>query len=253
MKKKYILIILLLIFTVGCQNKKIEDTNVEEQVSKKIEEVNNITVDSILASYEEIKNQIEDKLDQKTYDELKYNAVYLNKIATYDDKNYLYLLSETTLTYLKSQNSKNLNEVTKLFKVIERHKVQYATSVYNNYHIIITVKKIREEQTPIVKADINDSNIVNIKTITKAVDYIKKNIDNPLNNNETIEKMVYYSMFLKELGPRNNNLTLLGKYTLDYLSTLDTTNKSKAKSYLKIVSKNLSNVIELYYNESTKK
>ena len=253
MKKKCLLILTLLIFIVGCENKKIEDTKVEEQVTNDIKEVNNVTLDSIIDSYEYIKGNFENKLDQKTYDQIKYKAVYLNKIATYDDKNYLYLFSETTLTYLKSQSSKDLKEVTKLFKVIDRHKVQYATSVYNNYHTIITIKNIKEEKLPIVKADINDKSIVTIKNITKAYDFIEKNIDNPLNNNETIEKMVYYSMFLKELGPKNNNLTLLGKYTLDYLSSLDNSNKNKVRSYLNIVSKNKTSTIEKYYKESMPK
>ena len=249
MKKRYLLIILLLVLAVGCHDIKIEDTNVEEQVIKDIEEVDNVSIDSIEKSYEYIQNNIEKDLEQKTYDKLKYNAVYLNKIATYDDTNYLYILSEKTLTYLKSQNKKDLNEATKLFKIIDRHKKQYVTSIYNNYHTIITVKNLKEKQTKIVSSDIKDKNIVTIKNIKKAYEYLENNIDDPLNNNETIEKMVYYSMLLKELGPKNNNITLFSKYTLDYLSNLDNSNKNKAKSFLKIINKDKNNTIEKYYNE----
>jgi hypothetical protein len=61
---------------------------------------------------------------------------------------------------------------------------------------------------------------------------------------------VYYSEYLLQVGTKNpnNEITLLGKYTKEYLKQLDNENKKNALDTLNSINADRKNKIDEFYN-----
>lgn len=250
--KKKILIILLIIITIttGCTNKKEE---IKEQTIKEVQtlikDITNITEKEIKESYLYLKDNYKNYKDDQVYEKLIYHIEYLKSLGEYSKDNKITNLATKIETYLDKPNSQNKEAVAILLNNIDGEEDKIINELYTNYLTLNTIKRIIEEQTPIVEGDTNDKNMVTKENITKAIDYLSNHIQNPLKNDEILEKTIYYTLFLNKLGNKNNDITKLSNYILEYLNTLDTEHQEKAINLLSSINKNKTNYIDTYYNE----
>ena len=90
-------------------------------------------------------------------------------------------------------------------------------------------------------SDNTPKNMITTENINKAIDYINKYVQDPLKNDEVLEKTIYYSLYLKILGPKDNDITKLGTHMLAYLKNFDKEEKDQA---LKIANNELKESIK---------
>lgn len=251
MKKKLIIILLIMITIItGCSNKKEE---LKEQTTKEVKtitaDITNITETDIKESYQYIKDNYKNYKDDKVYEKLLYHIEYLKILGQYSKDNKIVTLVTKVETYLNKPNKTNKEAVAILLNNIDGKEDKIISELYNNYLTLNIVKKIIEEQTPIVEGDINDKNLITKEYINKSVDYLSNHIQKPLKNDEVLEKTIYYSLFLSKLGNKNSDITILSNYILEYLNTLDSEYQEKAINLIDTINKNQTNYINNYYNE----
>ena len=92
--------------------------------------------------------------------------------------------------------------------------------------------------------------MVNEKNINKAIEYIAQYIEYPLTNEETIEKIIYYTLYLESLGNemKSNIIYTLAENMLNYLTTLDEQDKVKALNTLNEILRNKNQIISDFYS-----
>lgn len=251
MKKKLIaLIVLLLIIIPGCNNKEKVEEKTTNKVNTTITDITNITENDIKSSYIYIKNNYTKSKDEKHYENLIYHIKYLQALGKYSKDNSLTILANKTENYLEKNNKKNKDKVTHLLNEIDGKEDKLIKEIYDNYLKIKVIDKLISQQTIIVKGDINDKNMVNEENINKAINYLNKHIQNPLKNDEILEKTIYYSLYLSNLGSKENNITKLGQHVINYLSTFDKEEKDNAINLLDDIHKNQKNLVTKYYEET---
>ena len=251
MKKKLIIILLIMITIItGCSNKKEE---VQKKASDKVNiittDITNITEKDIKDSYIYIRDNYKNYKDDKVYEKLIYNVEYLKLLGKYSKDNKLITLATKVETYLNKPNKKNKEEVAILLNNIDGEEDKIINEIYTNYLTLNTVKRIIEEQTLIVEGDINDKNLVTKDYINKAVTYLSNHLQKPFKNDEVLEKTIYYSLFLSKLGNKDNDITILSTYILEYINTLDTEYQEKAITLIATINKNQNKYVDTYYNE----
>ena len=256
MKKiiKIMTIILILICITACGTDNSElITNQEYEVTNKISDVENVTANNIKESFEYINANIEKTKNKEVLEKLAYHANYLSIIGNKSELNKTHALTNlgnTTKTYLIKLNKKDKKEVDKLLNDIEDNIDELSEDFYSNYHIIITINESIKKSEIEVASDLIDSKKFNTNNISKAIDYISTYINDPLKNSEVIEKIIYYGEYLLQTGVKipENEITLLGKYTKEYLKNLDNENKKNALNILNEINKDRKNKIEEFYN-----
>lgn len=251
MKKKLIIILLIMItITTGCSNKKEE---VQKKASDKVNiittDITNITEKDIKDSYTYIRDNYKNYKDDKVYEKLIYNIEYLKLIGKYSKDNKLITLATKVETYLNKPNKKNKEAVAILLNNIDGEEDKIINEIYTNYLTLNTVKRIIEEQTLIVEGDVNDKNLVTKDYINKAVTYLSNHLQKPFKNDEILEKTIYYSLFLSKLGNKDNDITILSNYILEYINTLDNEYQEKAINLISTISKNQNKYVDTYYNQ----
>ena len=255
MKKRLYLILLIVLFIIsGCSNKKEE---IKEQTTNKVNttiaDITNISEEQIKESYNYIKDNYTNFKKEKTYEKLLYHIKYLQQLGKYSKDNDLTKLANNTLKYIEKNNSKNKKEVLKLLSIIDGDEEELIKEIYDNYLKLKVIKEIIQEQTPIASGDANDQNMITKKNINKAIDYLNKHSQNPFKNDEVLEKTIYYSLYLSELGNKDNEITQMSQHMIKYLSTFDQTEKDKANQLLNTITKKQSSKVETYYNEINKR
>ena len=93
--------------------------------------------------------------------------------------------------------------------------------------------------------------MVNEKNINKAIEYIAQYIEYPLTNEETIEKLIYYTLYLESLGKEaeGNLIYSLAENMLNYLTTLDEKDKVAALNVLNNILRNKNQIVSDFYQE----
>ncbi len=250
MKRKTIVILLLsILLLTGCQTKEEKfETQKEtaiEKVTTNTQDMKNVTINSIKESYDYIKENINNK---KVYEDLIYHATYLETIGSYSKTNKITILSTKVLNKLK-QNQKNDEEITKLFKEIDSNKDKLIEELYTNYHTTYSIKKILKEQDIQVRADLNSETKITKENIKKAITYIETHLNNPLENDEILNNIVYYSLYLELLSKEECDITLIGAHIHEYLKTLDNNELENASKHINIIKKDLDKHVSVLYNK----
>ena len=78
---------------------------------------------------------------------------------------------------------------------------------------------------------------------------LSNHLQKPFKNDEVLEKTIYYSLFLSKLGNKDNDITILSNYILEYINTLDTEYQEKAITLIATINKNQNKYVDTYYNE----
>lgn len=152
-------------------------------------------------------------------------------------------------TYIKTKNKDDLKKLNAYFDKIESKEDIIINNIYIKYHTTNTINNIIEKQTPLVKADLADKLTLTEENINKAINYINNYIETPLANSEVTEKIIYYSLYLSNLGSKENEINSLGTNTLKYIKTLNEKDKNNAKRILNNIMKDQKNKVTALYTQ----
>ena len=243
---KYVAIILfVLLIITGCTNynKIIEEQN--NKASETIKDLNNIKKEKIKESYNYIVDNIDNIKDIEVYTKIVYNNEYLKLILDSNKENVLYDFTNRVNDYVLKSNSKNKKKLQNTIDGINNNLDEAIEIAYNNYYHEIVVNNIIKRQESQAIADTNDKNMKNTKQVEKALNYINIHIDNPYENEEILENIIYYSLYLKNLFEDQNDITKIGTNTINYLKELSSNTKQEIKrSITKIDLEDYKNILK---------
>lgn len=248
--KLVIIIFFLLSFLTACTNKTEEEhKNAETKITEQIKDINNVSEKRIKESINYIKNNSSNIKDKDIEKNIIYHTKYIEMIIAKIPDNELNELVTISTTYIKTKNKDDLKKLNAYFDKIESKEDIIINNIYIKYHTTNTINNIIEKQTPLVKADLADKLTLTEENINKAINYINNYIETPLANSEVTEKIIYYSLYLSNLGSKENEINSLGTNTLKYIKTLNEKDKNNAKRILNNIMKDQKNKVTALYTQ----
>ncbi len=247
-----IIIILILIIVILSNNNQSVTTLFAEQkeiVENKNKDLSNISEEKIKNSITEIKNNYLNIKDKKILEDVVYNVTYLEYLTSKVKESQLNDLVTYTKDYLNTKSQESKDNLANYFKQIESKEDELIRELYVNYNTMITLEDILSLNTNIVTNDLNDSNMISEENINKAIDYIATYYQEPYKNDEIIDKISYYSLYLSGISHQRNNITNLGISTLNYLQSLSNEDKKTIEEYLSKVKENQSVQVKSLYRQ----
>lgn len=247
-----IIIILILIIVILSNNNQSVTTLFAEQkeiVENKNKDLSNISEEKIKNSITEIKNNYLNIKDKTILEDVVYNATYLEYLTSKVKESQLNDLVTYTKDYLNTKSQESKDNLANYFKQIESKEDELIRELYVNYNTMITLEDILSLNTNIVTNDLNDSNMISEENINKAIDYIATYYQEPYKNDEIIDKISYYSLYLSGISHQRNNITNLGISTLNYLQSLSNEDKKTIEEYLSKVKENQSVQVKSLYRQ----
>ncbi len=238
-KLKYIIIILLLILLTGCT--KIDDIIAEEENSVKeaIKNTDNITEDNIKDSYNYIVNNLNNVNNKEVLKNIIYNSKYIELLTKDIEDNELYEFSLNVNNYIIKRTKDNKKKITSMIEEINCNLDLIVNNIYDNYYHNTLVDKINSDIEDKVLGDVNDPKMVNKDNISKALKYINVHLDNIYENEETLEKTIYYSSFLYRLSKDTNTLIEeISSKTVEYVKSNNPNTYQIIKTDLKRIDDN---------------
>lgn len=238
-KLKYIIIILLLIFLTGCT--KIDDiiNDEENSVKEAIKNTDNITEDNIKDSYNYIVNNLNNVNNKEVLKNIIYNNKYIELLTKDIEDNELYEFSLNVNNYIIKRTKDNKKKITSMIEEINDNLDLIVNNIYDNYYHNTLVDKINSDIEDKVLGDVNDPKMVNKDNISKALKYINIHLDNIYENEETLEKTVYYSSFLYRLSKDTNTLIEeISSKTVEYVKSNNPNTYQIIKTDLKRIDDN---------------
>lgn len=247
-----IIIILILIIVILSNNNQSVTTIFAEQkeiVENKNKDLSNISEEKIKNSITEIKNNYLNIKDKTILEDVVYNVTYLEYLTSKVKESQLNDLVTYTKDYLNTKSQESKDNLANYFKQIESKEDELIRELYVNYNTMITLEDILSLNTNIVTNDLNDSNMISEENINKAIDYIATYYQEPYKNDEIIDKISYYSLYLSGISHQRNNITNLGISTLNYLQSLSNEDKKTIEEYLSKVKENQSVQVKSLYRQ----
>ena len=247
-----IIIILILIIVILSNNNQSVTTLFAEQkeiVENKNKDLSNISEEKIKNSITEIKNNYLNIKDKTILEDVVYNVTYLEYLTSKVKESQLNDLVTYTKDYLNTKSQESKDNLANYFKQIESKEDELIRELYVNYNTMITLEDILSLNTNIVTNDLNDSNMISEENINKAIDYIATYYQEPYKNDEIIDKISYYSLYLSGISNKQNNITNLGISTLNYLQSLSNEDKKTIEEYLSKVKENQSVQVKSLYRQ----
>ncbi|HIS17979.1 MAG TPA: hypothetical protein IAC02_05165 [Candidatus Coprovivens excrementavium] len=247
-----IIIILILIIVILSNNNQSVTTLFAEQkeiVENKNKDLSNISEEKIKNSITEIKNNYLNIKDKTILEDVVYNVTYLEYLTSKVKESQLNDLVTYTKDYLNTKSQESKDNLANYFKQIESKEDELIRELYVNYNTMITLEDILFLNTNIVTNDLNDSNMISEENINKAIDYIATYYQEPYKNDEIIDKISYYSLYLSGISHQRNNITNLGISTLNYLQSLSNEDKKTIEEYLSKVKENQSVQVKSLYRQ----
>lgn len=247
-----IIIILILIIVILSNNNQSVTTLFAEQkeiVENKNKDLSNISEEKIKNSITEIKNNYLNIKDKTILEDVVYNVTYLEYLTSKVKESQLNDLVTYTKDYLNTKSQESKDNLANYFKQIENKEDELIRELYVNYNTMITLEDILSLNTNIVTNDLNDSNMISEENINKAIDYIATYYQEPYKNDEIIDKISYYSLYLSGISHQRNNITNLGISTLNYLQSLSNEDKKIIEEYLSKVKENQSVQVKSLYRQ----
>ncbi len=249
MKKKLLIILVLLLFLVGCGNKikKIEEAAAKEVKTelKNIEKINTKEIDSIIDYID--KNIDTIKRNSDNYKTFYKNVLIINTICSKDSSlkdNNVCKLGSLTSDYLKKQNKKDLTKIKDLIKEIKKSNDVsnfinlYYTKVMSNDNLAEIVEKVSLES--------RTEGFITEEKIDKALLFIFTNYNKPFANSEVLDKTLYYTEYLNKVGSmkKNNEIIELSKLVRQYVNDQDENTKKEIEAKIKYVKEHKDRLIK---------
>jgi uncharacterized protein YcfL len=244
MKKKLFIIFLISLFLLtGCKNKQEESLKKQEDLVKEdLKELSNISIEKIRNNYNCLKNNYNKISDSTTFERVAYSTKYLQALGVYEEDNDLEILADNATKYLKNQNKTTLEELKKSLSKVDGKEEDLFDEIYTSFMKNEIVGKLIDAKRDLVEADLNDRNVPTVENLNIYYSYIENHIYKPFKNNETIEYLVYYSLYFKESNT-DNKLATLGTKSLDYLRTLDNQTLNEIHTLINEINKNKNGII----------
>ena len=220
MEKKYKIVILLLavLLLVGCDNKidsMIKNTkkditsNIKSTSSKKVKE-----------SIEYIHDNYEKKINK----EFVYHTMLLKKLCdnSYLNESKIKILSDAAYEYMFRQSKGNKKELEESLAAVYEDLDKEVEDFYNLYQRIVIVDGYLAKAKTELLVQAEEKDYITYDKINKAIGYIQDYYRETFKNNEVIERMSYYSMYLEKIGSKinkKNSIVSLGVTTRKYLQS----------------------------------
>lgn len=241
-----ILILIILIVILSNSTKKVDEIYKEQEtkVSKEIMDLSNITQDNIKKNINDIKENYKQINKKDSLEKVIYSITYLEKLLNKISDNDLKELVTITKEYIETNSKENKDKITSYFNKIENQEDELIENLYNEYNTTTILEKTLNSNNKLVIADLNDPNMINEETINRAIDYIKIYYKEPYKNDEIINKITYYSIYLSSLSNETNEISTLGVVTLNYLQTLSKEDKDAIEKQISIIKDNQESMVK---------
>ncbi len=251
--KKIIILLLFITLLTGC-NKKNNDNLIKETqaiVEKEIKKMNIYNKKTVKESI----NYILDNYDKKINKDYIYHSTLLYNIANnkYVKNNPISDLANNIYNYINGKIEKI--ELKSLVKKIKKDKNKLIDDFYTNYERNININKYLTDTKTKLITELQTKEAVTTKKVKKAIDYLLLNYKNPFKNTESLEKSIYYSMYLDTIATKykvENDLIKYARFTKKYIQEY---NEKYIKEIEKIkdnVEKNKDQLVEEIINKSKK-
>lgn len=225
---KYIALVMLIFFTTGCTNYEEIKTKEENKVTEYVSNINNVTTDLIKESYNYLKDNIDNINKKEIYAKLSYYNKYLEIISSIDKETDLYILSSNMNTYLEKRTKENKLIVKKQINKIDDNLDEKVNDIYNKYYRNTMVDKKIEYLNDKVIAEQEIK--IDDREIRKGIEYINNHLDMIYQNEEIIEKIIYYSLYMSYND--DELISKTGNDVINYLKNPDGNLKREIKNNL---------------------
>ena len=225
---KYIALVMLIFFITGCTNYEEIKTKEENKVTEYVSNINNVTTDLIKESYNYLKDNIDNINKKEIYAKLSYYNKYLETISSIDKETDLYILSSNMNTYLEKRTKENKLIVKKQINKIDDNLDEKVNDIYNKYYRNTMVDKKIEYLNDKVIAEQEIK--IDDREIRKGIEYINNHLDMKYQNEEIIEKIIYYSLYMSYND--DELISKTGNDVINYLKNPDGNLKREIKNNL---------------------
>ena len=225
---KYIALVMLIFFTTGCTNYEEIKTKEENRATEDVSNINNVTTDLIKESYNYLKDNIDNINKKEIYTKLSYYNKYLETISSIDKETDLYILSSNMNTYLEKRTKENKLIVKKQINKIDDNLDEKVNDIYNKYYRNTMVDKKIEYLNDKVIAEQEIK--IDDREIRKGIEYINNHLDMIYQNEEIIEKIIYYSLYMSYND--DELISKTGNDVINYLKNPDGNLKREIKNNL---------------------
>ena len=233
MNKKYMIVVLLvaLVFLVGCENK------VDSMIKNTKKDVTNSIKST---SKEKIKESIEyihDNYEKKINKNFVYHTLLLKKLCdnTYLNDSKVKRLAEASYEYMFRQSKGNKKELEESLDKVYENLDDEVNNFYVLYQRLAVVEGYLTKAKTKLLIEAEEKGFITNSKIDKAIEYIQNYYDNAFKNNEVIERLSYYSMYLEKIGSKvkkDNNIVKLGTAMKKYLQNGEDKKKEEISSLL---------------------
>ncbi|MGN1338406.1 MAG: hypothetical protein ACI4WW_08030 [Candidatus Coprovivens sp.] len=225
---KYIALVMLIFFITGCTNYEEIKTKEENKAAEYVSNINNVTTDLIKESYNYLKDNIDNINKKEIYAKLSYYNKYLEIISSIDKETDLYILSSNMNTYLEKRTKENKLIVKKQINKIDDNLDEKVNDIYNKYYRNTMVDKKIEYLNDKVIAEQEIK--IDDREIRKGIEYINNHLDMIYQNEEIIEKIIYYSLYMSYND--DELISKTGNDVINYLKNPDGNLKREIKNNL---------------------
>ena len=212
MKKKFkiLFLIIAMFFVVACDNKidsLVKDT--KKEVASNIE---NTSKEKIKESIQYIHDNYEKKISKKYV----YHTILLKRLCdnSHLSESKIKRLADASYEYMFSQSVGNKKELKESINIVYDNLDKEIDNFYTIYQRLIVVEGYLAKAKTKLLVEADEKDFISNNNIVKAIDYIQDYYDNAFKNNEVIERLCYYSMYLEQVGnkvKKQNSITNLGK------------------------------------------
>lgn len=243
MNKKFLIIVLCMFFLTSCNNKI--DNFVKDTKKEVTNSIKNTSKEKITKSIKYINDNYEKKIDKN----FVYNTLLLKKLCdnTYLKDNKIKRVAEASYEYMFRQSKGNKKELKDSLDGLYKNFDDEVNNFYLMYQRLAIVDGYLAKAKTKLIIEAEEKDFISNKKINIAIDYIRDYYDNAFKNNEVIERLGYYSMYLEKIGDKtkiDNSIISLGKTMKKYLQNGKDRDFEKVKELLDEVSNNRNSLVE---------
>ena len=249
MKKKILIILILLLFIVGCGNKikKIEEA-AQKEVKTELQSIENINIKEINNIIDYIDKNVDSiKRNSDNYKTFYKDVLILTTLCNKDSSlknNNVCQLGSLTSTYLKSFNKKDLTKVKDKLKEIK--KSNDVNNFINAYYTKVGAQTNLQEIIDKVSLESRTEGFITEDKINKALTYLFNNYSKPFANAEVLDKLLYYTEYLNKVGAmkKNNEIIELSKLVRQYMNDQNDETKKSIETKIQYVKEHKDSLIK---------
>ncbi len=215
-KIKLLIIVLSMFFITACNNpvdKFVKD--VKKEVTSSIKSTSK---ESVKESIKYIHDNYEKKISKK----FVYHTLVLRKLCdnSYFADNKIKRLADASYEYMFRQSKGNKKELEDSLDEVYENLDDEVEEFYNLYQRLAIVEGYLAKAKTKLIIESEEKDFITNKKVVKAIDYTRDYYNEAFKNNEIIERLSYYSMYLETVGRKvnnNNSVVKLGNEMKKYL------------------------------------